>query len=207
MSRIGALGLLLTVLAGPSLAADEGGMGACVGPAAAQLSLDDQIANCTLAIRAGRDARADLARDFFARAQAFRMRGAYDLAVADYSQAIRLSPGDAAALVNRGNAYRAQGKLDLALADYNRAIRLRPGDSVAFDNRGRTYAAKGDMARAIADFDQAIRLKPNSAIPLYNRGLAKLKSGDAAGGQVDIDAAKALDPNLGKTPAAHSATL
>ncbi|MCP4415939.1 MAG: tetratricopeptide repeat protein, partial [Chloroflexi bacterium] len=53
-------------------------------------------------------------------------QGKFDLALADYSQAINLNPEDASAFYNRGITYHDQGKFDLALDDYSQAINLNP---------------------------------------------------------------------------------
>lgn len=48
----------------------------------------------------------------------------YDLAIAEFSKAIRLKPGNMYARVDRGLAYADKGDWDKAIADYNEAIRL-----------------------------------------------------------------------------------
>ncbi len=63
-------------------------------------------------------------------------------AIADYNEAIRLAPKDAAAFLNRGFVYAAKQDYDRAIADYSEAIRLAPKDAAAFFNRGLAFAAK-----------------------------------------------------------------
>lgn len=97
--------------------------------------------------------------------------GAYDRAIANFSEAIRLDPRNALAFSNRGAAYANKGDNDRAIADYSEAIRIDPKNASALDNRGRAYAKKGDNDRAIADFSEAIRLDPKNASALNSRGI------------------------------------
>ena len=68
----------------------------------------------------------------------------YDKAIADYNEAIRLDPKDAAAYDNRGNAWQAKGEYDKAIADYNEAIRLDPKDADAYNGRAWLWATCPD---------------------------------------------------------------
>jgi len=96
----------------------------------------------------------------------------YDLAIVDFSQAIRLDPNNITTYRERGSAYADKGDYDNAIADYNQVIRLDPDNDAAYNNRGLVYANKGDYDRAITDLTQAIKLNPNIAILYHNRGSA-----------------------------------
>jgi tetratricopeptide (TPR) repeat protein len=102
----------------------------------------------------------------------------YDLAIACFSEEIRLHPNEAASYANRGNAYAAKGEFDKAIADFTRAIRLNPQDAHVYNNRGYAYDGRGKYDRAIADFDEAIRLDPKDADAYYNRGNSHRMKGD-----------------------------
>ncbi|MFZ1990264.1 MAG: tetratricopeptide repeat protein, partial [Alphaproteobacteria bacterium] len=115
---------------------------------------DISIGGCTATIQSGQLDNEDLAVEFYNRGIAYRDKGDYDRAIADYTQAIRLKPDYAKAFNNRGLAYYNKGDYDRAIADYTQAIRLKPDDADAFFNRGSAYDAKGDHDRAIADFTQ-----------------------------------------------------
>ena len=58
---------------------------------------------------------------------AYRAKGSYDKAIADYTQVIRLDPNDAKGYSNCASAYTAKRDLDAAVADLTRAIRWIPG--------------------------------------------------------------------------------
>jgi tetratricopeptide (TPR) repeat protein len=142
-------------------------------------STDDQtIASCTAAIRSGRLKPADLAIEYYNRGIAFRHKGDYDRAIADYTQAITLDPKYENAYVNRGNMYREKGDFDRAIADYTQVITLDPKYENAYFKRGNMYREKGDFDRAIADYSEAIRLDPENVATVINRGVAYDSKGD-----------------------------
>ena len=88
-------------------------------------------------------------------------KGDYERAIADFNEAIRLDPKDAAAYRNRGFAWKSKGDYDRAIADYNEAIRLDPKFAIAYYNRGLAYEAKNNLAQALTDFRSFVRLAPN----------------------------------------------
>ena len=151
---------------------------------------DYAIADCTQAIL-----REPTARGHSNRGNAYYVKGDNDKAIADYSEAIRLNPKDAAVFSHRGSAYLAKGQHDRAIADYSQAIQLDPKDATAFNNRGNAYYANGEHERAIADYNQVIQIDPKNARSYLNRGLANLYLGASAKAQADLNQASALDPN------------
>ena len=82
----------------------------------------------------------------------------WDLALAEYEQAIRLNPDHAAAYAGRGYALAGKGDEGAAIDDYIRAIRLDPNNLVAYARRGLAYERQGDAEKAAADFAQCARL-------------------------------------------------
>jgi len=95
-----------------------------------------------------------------------------DRAIADLTQALRLSPSKsieeslAMAYNKRALVYFNNENFDKAIADYTEAIRLDPENRVTneikYNNRGLAYYYKGDLARAIADLEMAVRINPNN---------------------------------------------
>jgi len=138
---------------------------------------DIRIVACTRNILSGRFAGPNLAVAFMNRGLAYKKKGQWDRAIADYSEAIRLNSGDAEIFNNRGNAYYYDGQLDRAAADYDDAIRLAPDFAEAISNRGNIYRKTGRLDRAIAQYDRAIQIDPGNAQAFAERGLAYEKKG------------------------------
>jgi tetratricopeptide (TPR) repeat protein len=82
------------------------------------------------------------------------------IAIADFTEVIKLVPGFDAAYVERGRAYAELKKPDQAIDDLNQAIRLDPKNARAWLFRGIVWQQKGDKAKAQADFKKAYELDP-----------------------------------------------
>jgi len=106
---------------------------------------------------------ADSADDFVNRGDAYMNKQAYDKAVAEYTEAIRLDPQHAVAHRARGVAYDNLENYDRALADLTKAIQLDPLDAIAYGNRGIVFGDVGNLDKAVADYTEAIRLNPQMA--------------------------------------------
>ena len=153
---------------------------------------DIRIAACTRNIQSGRFTGRNLAVAFTNRGLAYKRKGQWDRAIADYSEAIRLKSDDAQVFNNRGNAYYYKGQLDRAIKDYDDAIRLQPDLAEAFSNRGNVYRKKGRFDRAIKEYDRAIRFSPDNAQVFADRGLAYEKKGEPSQALLDFEKAYAL---------------
>ena len=111
-------------------------------------------------------------------AEAYRLRGRtridirdYELAIRDYSEAIRRRPEFAQAYLNRANAYVYLRRLDLAMHDYDDAVCLSPLDADAYSTRGAALSMLGRPLDAIRDFDHAILLNPGLGPAYINKAV------------------------------------
>jgi tetratricopeptide (TPR) repeat protein len=120
---------------------------------------------------------------------------AYDRAIADFTEALRLDGNNAVIYLNRGEAYAQKADYDKAIADFTQAIRHNPNYARAYISRGLAYNYKGDPDRAIADYNQAIKVDPNDAAAYNNRGNAYYKKGDYDRAIADFTQAIRLDPD------------
>ena len=142
-------------------------------------SPDFIIKGCTAWIQSGRDLVSNRALAFVSRGTAYYQKGAFDRAISDFTEAIRLDPKNAVAFGIRGRAYSKKRNVGEAIADYTEAIRLNPKDDSAFYFRGEAYRQKADYDRAIADYTEAIRLNPKDVFAsYYARGGAYVDKGD-----------------------------
>ena len=130
--------------------------------------------------------------------------GDLDLAIAEYTQAMRLDP-NASAYGSRAVAYNLKKDWSKAIADCTRAIQIDPKDARAYWARGVALAAGGDTDRAIAAFTEAIRLDPadpEAFRPPYcvageahfRRGVAYASRGELDKAIADYDAVIRFNP-------------
>ena len=102
---------------------------------------DDAIAECTSQIR-GETAVDNIGIAYTNRGLAYAGKGQYDLAIDDYTKAIRATPKYEKAYYNRGNAYYAKGKYSQAIDDYTRAIELNPKNPYPYYNLACIYSMR-----------------------------------------------------------------
>lgn len=93
--------------------------------------------------------------------------GDVDAGLADLNESLRIKPGQAVALLNRGVAYAQKGKFELARADYDASIAIDP-IYPAYTSRGSLFAKTGQYERAIEDYRAALKLQPLSSLTLLN---------------------------------------
>jgi tetratricopeptide (TPR) repeat protein len=92
------------------------------------------------------------------RANARRLMGERDAALADFSDAIRLQPFYHRSFVWRASLLRKLGRLKEALADLDRALPMDPHYSLTYHERSLTRRGLGDLAGAAWDLDRAFLL-------------------------------------------------
>src|SRR5262249_37550839 len=102
---------------------------------------NDAIAPCGRAIASGKYKGGDLATLYYGRGHAYRDRGDYDRAIADYSRAIDLEPKDERAIVARGKIYKTKGDNVRALNDFEAVLRINPDHTDARSSRDEIRSA------------------------------------------------------------------
>lgn len=130
----------------------------------------------------------------YARAVAWTNKGEMKIAIADYTELIRLQP-TAAYYHVRGICYHAEGEYAKAISDFNEAIRMNPKSARYLDSRSESWHALEEYARAIEDCEKAIHLEPNLVSAYTNRGRAREKLGQIALAADDYRNSIRLDPN------------
>ena len=122
-------------------------------------------------------------------------RGEYDLAIADYDEAIRLNPGDAHTYYRRGLVYDSEKQYEAAIADYDKAINLKREDHAEFyDARGNANFALKQYSSAIRDYSEVLRIFPSDGNCHYRRGLAKAALNQHKAAIADYDEAIRMFP-------------
>ena len=123
-----------------------------------------------------------------------------ELAIQDFTEAIRIDPNNSIAFNERGITLSILGEEDRAIEDFNQAIRHNPYNASAYSNRGYSYEwARKDYAKAISDFTQAIQIDPNNIHAYMRRAhtyYVDLKDIDRS--IADYTQVIRIDPNYGK---------
>jgi tetratricopeptide (TPR) repeat protein len=129
-----------------------------------------------------------------ARARFYMENGRPQLAIRDYSQALRIGGDDVEVLNSRGLAWSVTGNTDEASGDFCRAIELAPRNQHFYVNRAGLWLAVGDYANAIADGEKAIEIAPDFSTGYHVRGTGLLFIGETERAIEDLDQAIRLDP-------------
>jgi tetratricopeptide (TPR) repeat protein len=94
-----------------------------------------------------------------------------DLAVEDFTAALRSGEHDPEVWHLRGNAWALLGRLEQAVADYGHCLALDPEQTRARFNLAVAYRLLGQLPQALAEFTEVIRAQPDHDLAHYNRGL------------------------------------
>jgi len=163
---------------------------------------------CSRAIKSGHTTGHPLARQYLSRGVERRAKQDYDLALADFAEALKVDKKYADAFFNRCSIYNFKNEYDRAIIECSQAIKLGPSadatvaggsERLGKDNalsdyyaeRGFAYFKKDDYLHATVDLDNAIRLNPHNGRALKTRGLAYEAKGDPRA-EADLASAKLL---------------
>ncbi len=94
----------------------------------------------------------------------------YQLAIEDFSKAIKLNSKDSLLYYLRGKSYRSLEKYPQSIEDFSSSIRLEPAAAV-YNDRALSYAALNEYQKAIKDLDKSIELNPKDASVYYYRAI------------------------------------
>jgi tetratricopeptide (TPR) repeat protein len=161
------------LLCGPTLA--RAGAAAEAEEALAQDDYPKAFALYTKALNEAGKEPAARASALFDRAEAYARYAKDTDALADYGEALSLSPDPgfkALVLAARGDLYTQERHYDLAIADYNQALSLKPDMVGVLTARGQAHLRMRDRDAAMADFEA--ELKVNPTYPKALRGKAQL---------------------------------
>jgi lipoprotein NlpI len=84
-----------------------------------------------------------------------------DVALEDYSAALKLQPASPFALFARANVYRTQKKYDLAAADLDAMVAARPDVAAAYNFRSRLSLLRGEVDKAREDLHTMLSFLPD----------------------------------------------
>jgi protein O-mannosyl-transferase len=120
--------------------------------------------------------------------------GNFGAAAAQYAQALRINPADAAVHNNLGVALSRQGKFDNAAAHFSESLRFNPDYLDSHYNLGMVLSRQGKFEEAAAHYTAALRLNPDFASAHHNLGIDLSHQGKLAEAAVHYTEALRLNP-------------
>jgi len=121
--------------------------------------------------------------------------------IAQYTEALRLSPNYVDTYINLGAALASIGRRNEAIENYNTALKINPNDGRAHSNLGNSLSSQDRMTEALAHHLEALRLKPDSPEVRNNFGAALMEQGRMDEAITQYTEALRLRPEF---PEAHS---
>jgi tetratricopeptide (TPR) repeat protein len=189
-----AAGIGLAMSCSPAMASDRSDRIACTqadGP-------DAKIAACTRLLESGKLTNQERSKAYQARGIFWREKGERDRAIADFNEALRLTPNDSDVYNNRGIIWIDMGEVDRAFSDFNESVLHAPqtvDSAIFYENRGDVWREqKREFDRAIVDYSNAIRLDPKDSKAYLNRGIAWKELGQFDRAIADYTVAIRLSP-------------
>jgi len=132
------------------------------------------------------------------RGNSYTHLGEFEIAIADHSEAIRLSPNFAGNYSNRAYVYNEMGQYELAISDCDRAIELYPEYYWVFGERGHANYLLGNYHESAIDYTNGINMQSdneNIAFRWYlRRGNSNMMRGEYDEALKDVDYVLRLDP-------------
>lgn len=118
-----------------------------------------------------------------------------DLAIADYTESIRIDPKQSTAFSNRAAARATLKDFPAALQDIERALAIKPGNVDALNIRCRILGSGfGKLEDALADCDRSLKLRPDDDNLQYVRALILARIGRYPDSLRGFDEALKINP-------------
>lgn|SRR5487761_2310694 len=128
---------------------------------------------------------------YLERANAHRMLGETDPALADYQAAVNLNPSAVPAHNGIAMIYLERHDNARAIEELTQSINLQPTTD-AYYQRGQIYESQGDHRKAVDDYDRAIAEQPDEPFVYMARAAARHNLGDEQGAAADRAAAQQI---------------
>lgn len=123
----------------------------------------------------------------------------FDRAVTDFSEAIRLNPGNGVLWANRADAYRKKKDFNLAISDSDRSIELNSNNKRNFYLRAQIFYDQNKYDLAIPEFTAALKLDPKYDEAYYFRGRSYYERKEFKNAIADFGESLKLDPDFADT--------
>ncbi|KAI8854405.1 hypothetical protein BC829DRAFT_379888 [Chytridium lagenaria] len=114
----------------------------------------------------------------------------YAEAIAKYTEAIELDPGNAVYYANRAAAYSQSGDHANAVEDAKLAVEADPDYSKAYSRMGHAHFCLGDFKEAVDAYERGLRLDPGNQSMKQSLAAARNKLDEAGGVTRDVDSSE-----------------
>lgn len=114
--------------------------------------------------------------------------------LADFDEAVKLTPHDPNVLRFRGMYYLGTEKLEPAVADLKAAIELDDKDADTYEALGIALAMSEELEEALTQFNKAIEIQPNSPVAFSHRARIRAMQGDFEAAMKDVEQSLKLQP-------------
>ncbi len=166
-----------------------------------EIELDDAdpkqvVSDCTRLIDGDTLTPDDLSAALNKRGNAHSAVGDHDMAFADYADALKKNPNNAAAYFNRAVLNFKLKRYEEALEDFTVAVSIDRNDAETYRGRGQALERLERYREAAADYTRALQIDRNDPATLYRRGRALEAQGRKKGAIDDFAAALTLDRDL-----------
>lgn len=113
---------------------------------------------------------------YYGRGKSHDAQNKKELAIKDFSSAIKVNDRNPNSFFLRGTIYFSTGKSHLALEDFNKTIELDEYFTYVYVSRGNNYFYNfKDYKRAFNDYEEEIKRNPSSGMAYFARGVAYQK--------------------------------
>ena len=126
----------------------------------------------------------------------YKEQGKYDLAIAEFEQAVKADPHNYKSYGNLGAALRKKKKYGLAISAYKKALKLRPDIPGLYNNLGNVYADKKQWKKANEALLKGLKLFPEFALCRANLGKVYYETGNTDLAIKEYKKAIELEPAL-----------
>jgi tetratricopeptide (TPR) repeat protein len=134
---------------------------------------------------------------YFDRGRIYADNKKWDLAIADFTAALKIDPDYLDAYDQRSQAYKSTKHLDLAIADLTAILSRRPSFLNFYLRRAELHSENHSMDDAIADANTIVRIAPELAWGYQIRGKLYHTKGDIALALADDEKALSIDRREG----------
>jgi tetratricopeptide (TPR) repeat protein len=134
-------------------------------------------------------------------------RKSFDAALAEYRQALTLTPNDYSIHNKMGICYQRMTNLGAAKKEYEISRKLNPAFAEVVNNLGTVYYMSHSYKQAIKLYKKAADMKPELATPYCNMGAAFFEMRKFKNGFEAYQKAIALDPSILEHSAANGISV